>query len=174
MPYVSLIQLAELPGARELAQVASTEHSAVVDPELMDRTLRAGDTSAWSADEIALAAQAKRRIESSIDETDALIDGYIARRVTLPLDAAAEAVLVQIARAIVRYELHKHLLAGERDHPIVRDYTTAQSRLREIRDGKLTLGSGDPAAAGNPASMGDVVFLADAAVFRREQLRGFR
>ncbi|HSX60900.1 MAG TPA: phage protein Gp36 family protein [Tahibacter sp.] len=174
MPYVSLVQLAELPGARELGQVASTEHTAVVDPELMDRTLRGGDTSSWSADEVALADQAKRRIESTVAETDALIDGYIARRVTLPLDASAEAVLVPIARAIVRYELHKHILAAERDHPIVRDYANAQARLREIRDGKLTLGTTDPAAAGNPATMGDVQFVADPAVFGRDQLRGFR
>lgn len=172
--YVSLVQLAELPGARELGQVASTEHTAVVDPELMDRTLRGGDRTAWPADEVALADQAKRRIETAIAETDALINGYVARRVSLPLSGDAEVILVQIARAIVRYELHKHLLAAEKDHPIVRDHANAQLRLREIRDGKLTLGNDDPAAAGNPSSLGDVQFVGDAPVFGRDELRRFR
>ena len=46
MQYVTLPQLAEIPGALELAQVATDQHAAaVVDATLMELTLRAGDRS---------------------------------------------------------------------------------------------------------------------------------
>lgn len=40
MPYVTLLQLAEMPGALELAQVASDKHQRPVAAELMELTLR--------------------------------------------------------------------------------------------------------------------------------------
>ncbi|MEO8135544.1 MAG: DUF1320 domain-containing protein [Betaproteobacteria bacterium] len=169
--YISFVQLAELPGAQELSQVASTEHQAVVDPQLMEITLRDGDRTSYDADEIALADAALERIGTAVTETDALIEAYIARRVSLPLDPVPS-VLVQIARAIVRYELHKHLIAGETVHPIVRDYKDKLRLLEAIRDGKVTLGVADPAAV--DGGLGDVRFDSSEPVFGRDQLRSFR
>ena len=53
MPYVTLLQLAEMPGALELAQVASDKHQRPVAAELMELTLRAGDRGGYPAAAIA-------------------------------------------------------------------------------------------------------------------------
>lgn len=170
--YLTLVQLAEMPGATELAQVASDEHGAMVDPALMNLTLRDGDRSEYDADEIAGADRAKARIQTAVDETNALIDAHLARRVKVPRDAVP-VVLVQIARAIVRYELHKHLIAAEGTHPVVRDYKEKMRLLESIRDGKVTLGAEDPEGA-NRTRRDDIRIKSDTKVFGRDQMRNFR
>lgn len=153
MSYVSLLQLAEVPGALELAQVASTSHEAVVDAELMDATLRAGDRSAWGAPEIAAADEAQERIENVITETDGLVDGYIGGRYTLPL-AVVPVILSAWARAIVRYKLHPYREGDEKTDPVVRDYRDALKFLQLVADGKFSLGLQDPEQ--EPSALGDV------------------
>lgn len=145
MPYLTLAQLSEKPGASELAQVATAQHRKVVAPELMELTLLSGDRSGFDVEAIAVADDALARIIEIVAEVDQSIDSYIRRRVpTVPV-VPAPAVLTRIARAFVRYELHKDVLSG--DDPIVRDYKDKRSLLEAIRDGKVTLGEGDPVAA---------------------------
>lgn len=169
--YVTLVQLAESPGALELSQVASDAHAAPVDPALMEATLRGEDRSAWPAEAIAAADDAAQRITTIVGETDELIDAYLARRVTIPRDPVP-GILVSIARAVVRYELHKHLIASESTHPIVRDYRDRLRLLEAIRDGKVTLGAEDPGAADN-VTANDVRFDGDERVFTRRGMRRF-
>ena len=52
MSYITPAELAERPGARELAQIASAEHQAVVEAALMDATLRGTDRSGEVADRL--------------------------------------------------------------------------------------------------------------------------
>ena len=164
--YITLEQLSEIPGATELAQVASSEHrAALVDPALMELTLRAGDTSAYSSDEIAAAEEAKARIDEAVTTCTETVDSYLARRVTIPRDPVP-GILVRACRALVRYDLHKHLVGSDRDNPIVRDYRDAIRTLEQIRDGKITLGADDPISA-SESSLGDVRFESSAPVFAR-------
>jgi phage gp36-like protein len=144
MAYLTLASLAERPGAQELAQVASDAHQAVVAADLMEATLRGADRSAWTAPEIALADQAKARIEQSMGEADGIIDGYLARRYTLPL-ASTPSLLGTWARAIVRYQLHGNRSVDERSDPIARDYRDAIKFLEQVAAGKFSLGLDDPA-----------------------------
>lgn len=167
MSYVTLAQLAEKPGATELAQVASTSHQALVDPALMEATLRETDRSAWSAEDIALADAALARIVEISDEVDETIEAYIRRRVSLPV-LPVPSVLTRIARAMVRYELHKDLVGTDKEHPIIRDYMDKLRLLEAIRDGKVTLGADDPIAA-SESSIGDVRFESDPPVFKRRE-----
>lgn len=167
MPYVTLQQLSEMPGALELAQVASDKHGALVDAVLLELTLLAGDRSAYPADEIAAADRAKARIEQAIAEADALVDGYLGRRYTLPL-ASAPGILTTWARAIVRYKLHGDRISGETTDPIVRDYRDALKFLEQIAAGKFSLGIDDPQSQG--AANGDVRFDTGKKVFGREYL----
>lgn len=167
MPYVTLLQLAEVPGALELAQVASTSHEAIVDAELMDLTLRGGDRSAFDAPSIAAADEAKARIEQVITETDGLINGYIGGRYALPL-ASVPLVLSTWARAIARYKLHPYREGEERSDPIVRDYRDALKFLQLVADGKFSLGVEDPGQA--PSSAGDVRIVPGHKAFGREFL----
>lgn len=167
MPYVSLLQLAESPGALELAQVASTSHEAVVDAELMDRTLRGGDRSGYTPEQIAAADEATARIEELVHETDGLIDGYLARRYTLPLPMVPT-ILATWARAIVRYKLHPHRIGEERTDPVTRDYRDALRFLALVAEGKFSLGLEDPGAS--PSSEADVRIEPGKKVFGREFL----
>lgn len=165
--YVTLLQLAESPGALELAQVASSSHEAVVDAELMDRTLRNGDRSAYSVAQIAAADEAKARINELVDEASGVIDGYLGKRYTLPLGTVPK-ILATWARAIVRYKLNKDRQTDERSDPVVRDYRDAIKFLVQVAEGKFSLGLEDPTQGS--VSDGEVRFESGAKVFGRGAL----
>ncbi|MTI74724.1 MAG: DUF1320 domain-containing protein [Stenotrophomonas sp.] len=167
MPYVTLLQLSEMPGALELAQVASDKHGALVDAALLELTLLNGDRSAYPPEEIAGADRARERIEQASTEADALIDGYLGKRYTLPL-ANAPGILTTWARAIVRYKLHGDRLSTEGNDPIVRDYKDALKFLEQIAAGKFSLGIEDPSSQGN--GLGEVRIDPGKKVFGREFL----
>lgn len=172
MPYVTHLQLAERPGARELAQVASADHRELVDYGLMDVALRGEDQSAWSADEQAAAAAALVRIDDAVLEADGTIDGFLAQRgYTLPL-SPVPVIVAAWSRAIARYFLHKGRQSLEKDDPIVRDYRDALRLLQLVAEGKFSLGADDPLATGGAG--GEVVMQGDAAAFGRDQLKSFR
>ena len=146
MQYVTLPQLAEIPGALELAQVATDQHAAaVVDATLMELTLRAGDRSGWEPEDVAAADRAADRITQVIEEASSIIDGYLARRYVLPL-AATPGILVTWARAIVRYKLHSDRITDDRTDPVARDYRDAIRFLELVAAGKFSLGLEDPTA----------------------------
>lgn len=171
MDYITPVQLADRPGALEIAQVATPDRESIVDAALMDATLRLADRSAWSADAIAIADAALANVQAAIDDTNAVIDGYLAKRYTLPLPKLPN-VLVVYARYIVRYTLHKSRLSDEAKDPIVRDYRDALKFLAAIAGGQLSLGVDDP-VLDNPAA-GDVQFASDPAVFGRDEMKNFR
>jgi phage gp36-like protein len=146
MSYVTHAQLAERPGARELAQVASDEHQPLVPYELMEQTLQAADRSAWTPEQIALADQALQRVDDAVADADGLIDGFLRQRgYPLPLSPVHRLVTVW-SRAISRYNLHKHRRTLESDDTIVRDYRDALKLLQQVADGKLSLGAADELA----------------------------
>lgn len=166
--YITLAQLADAPGALELAQAASASYDAeLIDAALMERTLRAQDRSGFDAVAIAAADAGAARISNLIDESCALIDGYLARRYTLPL-ATPPKLLTTWARAIVRYKLHPDRGGDERSDPVVRDYRDAIKFLGLVADGKFSLGIDDPAAS--PASDSEIRIELGAKVFGRGRL----
>lgn len=171
MPYVTPEQLAEKPGARELAQLASDEHRAVVDTTLMDLTLRAGDRSAYTPQDVAHADAALARIAQVIAETDRLMDAHLALRLSLPV-APVPLVLTRIARAVVRYDLHKDRITDAKTDPVARDYYDALRLLEAIRDGKVSVGPADPASADAPTI--DVRIESGRKAFGGDELRSFR
>lgn len=164
MSYITPAQLAEIPGATELAQVASSEHGNVVAAGLMDLTLRGNSRADYTSDEVAAADEALVRIQTAIEWADELIDGYVGRRLALPI-SPVPLVLLRVARQLVRYDLHKHLISDDK-HPVVRDYKDGLRLLESIRDGKVALGASDPVTATDTGS-GDVRFESTAPVFGR-------
>jgi phage gp36-like protein len=171
--YVTPSQLADIPGALEISQVASTERNlgALVDAALMEATLRGEDRAAWSGEEIAAADEALARVLAAIDEADAVIDGYLRRRggYTLPLDPAPP-IVTRWARSIVRYLLHKSLQSNEFKDPIVRDYEDALKFLLLVAQGKFSLGAGDLVA---PSGSGKPRFHAPERIFDDRALEDF-
>jgi phage gp36-like protein len=168
--YVTPAQLAERPGARELAQVATRERDAIVEDALMEATLRDTDRSGWSADQIAIADDALARIIQAIADADGTIDGFLAKRYPVPLSPVA-GVVVNWSRAITRYNLHKDRISSEGTDPILRDYRDAMKLLQLAADGKFSLGADDPVLT----DVGDaeVQFVSDGHVFRRDASRRY-
>lgn len=171
MSYITHAQLAERPGARELSEVATAQHERMVPYELMEAALTGGDTSSWSAEEIARAEDAIQRIDDAVADADAVIDGYLAKRGYLPLVPVPPMVSVW-CRAIARYYLHQHLLGSEDKHPIIRDYKDALRFLQLTADGKFSLGA-DDSVENNPNAV-EIQIESDAKVFSRDQLKAFR
>lgn len=172
MAYITPSDLAERPGAKELAEVATPEHKRIADTALMDATLRGGDRSSWSADDQADADAAMARIQDAVAEADALIDGFLAKRgYPLPLSPVPKLV-TGWSRSIARYLLHKSRISLESNDPIVRDYRDALKLLQLTADGKFSLGGDDVVATGGSST--DVRFAYAEPVFGRKQLSSFR
>jgi phage gp36-like protein len=169
--YVTPEQLAERPGARELAQVATRERDRIVADDLMDATLRGTDRSSWTPAQIASADDALARIQEAIADAGSIIDGFLAQRYKLPL-ATVPGVVTTWSRSITRYQLHKDRTATENDDPIVRDYRDAMKLLQLTADGKFSLGAEDP-VINDPQDV-DVRFVSDDRAFSRRQTRDFR
>lgn len=168
--YVTPAQLADRPGATEIAQVATPERDTIVAADLMDATLRLADRSAWAPADTEIADAALAKVQAAIDDADSVIDGYLAKRYALPLPTVP-GVLVVYGRAIARYNLHKNRQSLETNDPIVRDYRDAIKFLTAVASGALSLGAEDPALATAPT---DVQFQSDPTVFGRHETRSFR
>lgn len=166
--YVTLAQLAERPGALELAQLASDPHEPVLDAELMDRTLRGLDRSAYTPAEIARADAAAARIAEAVAEATARIDGYLGQRgYPLPL-SPVPGLVAGWCRDIARYLLSGERPTDDRSDPVVRGYRDAIRMLEQLAQGKLSLGAGDPLSVG-PAD-GTVELASRARLFTRDSL----
>ena len=86
MPYITHADLAESPGALELAEVASDEHRAPVRAELLNAVLRGHDTSAWPAEDVAAAQNAVQHIDTAITDAATMINNYLTKHnYALPL-----------------------------------------------------------------------------------------
>ena len=172
MAYVTPAQLAERPGARELAQVASASFAAPVAADLMEATLRGTSRAAWTADQIAAADDALARIVEAVTEADSIIDGFAAKReYTLPFSPVPQLV-TGWSRAIARYKLHQDRISDESTDPIARDYRDAMKLLAALAKGEFFLGASDPIATA-PDRL-DVQFESSPSVFGRDQLDAYR
>lgn len=172
MSYVTLPQLAERPGALELAQIASDAHKPVVDAALMEATLRDTDRTAWTAAQRADADEAAARIQEAANEADARINGFLSQRGYVLPAAPVPGVVTAWARDITRYLLHKDRIQDERIDPIARAYRDAMALLKLTAEGKFSLGIEDPQAPGPDSGSPD--FAAPDRVFDADTLSDFR
>ena len=171
MQYITPDDLAERPGARELAQVATKEGARQVATELMEATLRGGDRSTWPTDQVAVADDALQRIQDAVTEAESIIDGSLAKRsYPLPLSPVPRLV-TGWTRDIARYLLHKDRGGKEDTDPVVRNYKDALKFLAMIVKGEFSLGAEDPITS-NPDQL-DVRFESSSSVFDRTSRRAF-
>lgn len=171
MQYITLDDLAERPGARELAQVATPEHARQVATELMEATLRGGDRSAWLPADVAVADDALQRVEDAVTQAESLIDGHLAKRnYPLPLSPVPKLVTGWV-RDIARYLLHKDRGGKEDSDPVVRGYKDAMKFLGMIVKGEFSLGAED-AVTSNPNLL-DVRFESAPSVFNRRERKAY-
>lgn len=151
MPYISHTELADRPGARELAEQATPQHQRLVDFELMEATLLGEDRSAWPAEDVAVADVALSRIDQAVADAEALINGFLAKRGYVPLDTVP-GIVANWTRVIARYYLHKDRVGTDDKDPVLRDYRDAIKLLQLTADGKFSLGFDDPVKATGSAA----------------------
>lgn len=103
----------------------------------------------------------------ALTDATAMIDGYIAKRVALPLDAVP-AVLVKVAADLARYFLHGK--AADKDSPVTLAYNQAVAWLKDVSKGLVALDDGGETPA--PAGGGAIKANPSSRIFRRGSLRG--
>lgn len=167
MIYVTAAELIERFSAEELAQRAAPEGVRVVGA-LFALTVSGGDRDEYSESEIAAADAALVRVQEVIADGQALIDGYVGARLTLPL-ATTPRLLKQLAGDVFRYLIYDDQL--EADGIVERRYKNAIKLLTEIRDGRLDLGAAVEDEAGSAADSAEV--RAPARIFSRDTLAGY-
>lgn len=85
-------------------------------------------------------------VDRALTDTDALIDGYIKVRYTLPM-AETPAIITDLAQQISIYKLHVSVVSDK----IKSDYVDALKRLAQISNGtiRLDVAGAEPESASN-------------------------
>lgn len=154
--YITLLNLSERPGLTELAQLVAQDGEIPVDTNLLEVIINGGDVSSWLPDDVINANRAISRINESIDDAEAEINGFLRQRGhKLPLITVPR-LLTDWARIIVRYKLHRNRVSDEKNDPIVRDYKQVLAFLKLVAEGKYSLGIDDamPVGGGVPQQTG--------------------
>jgi phage gp36-like protein len=107
-------------------------------------------------------------VARALADAEALADGYIATRYTLPL-AAVPAALVRIVCDLARFLLHGK--AAEKDSPVERANAAAIRWLQDVSKGTVTLETGAGSAA--IEATGGVRASPGRRVMTRDSLRGY-
>lgn len=156
IPYITLRNLSERPGLIELSQLVAQDGEIPVEANLLEVIINGGDVSSWLPDDVINANRAISRINESIADAEAEINGFLRQRGhRLPL-VKVPRLLNDWARIIVRYKLHRNRVSDEKSDPIVRDYKQVLTFLKLVADGKYSLGIDDamPVGGGVPQQTG--------------------
>lgn len=86
-------------------------------------------------------------VARGLTDADAEIDGYLATKYALPLQATPDLVR-NLALAIAIYKLHRNTVSDK----VRQDYEDARSTLKLISEGKMRLNAAGIEPAGNGAS----------------------
>lgn len=155
-PYITLLNLSERPGFIELSQLVAQDGEIPVDANLLEVIINGGDVSSWLPDDVINANRAISRINESIADAQAEINGFLRQRGhRLPL-VKVPRLLTDWVRIIVRYKLHRNRVSDEKSDPIVRDYKQVLGFLKMVAEGKYSLGIDDamPVGGGVPQQTG--------------------
>lgn len=167
--YLTPAQLADGPDSlNELSELFG------LAPALLSALIHGGAVDAWQADEVQRGRDALTAIQARIEQAAGEIDArLVVRGYPLPQDAQRFPILTVWARAIARYHLHPQR-EGTNDTTgrIERDYKDAIRALREVSEGTLSLGAGDPVANNSAPTSNAVRVQGNARIFNRQTLGG--
>jgi len=148
--YTTALQLLDLFGDLEMAQLAAPKSSAV-DGVLLRLTLENGDRSAYSAADIAAADAAEVRLDNIVAEASLEADSYLAPRYALPL---SQALINGSALPRKTADIARYLLMDNRStEEIEKRYNSAIKWLRDISMNKASLGEQDTGVTSQPGRM---------------------
>lgn len=161
--YLTRVDLLERVSTKELAELATRDHHPVVDVSLLDAVMRGDPTDGYTAAEIAIAIDARTRIDRALADAAALIDGYLKARYALPL-ITVPTVLKRVACDVTRYYLMDQRATDE-----VRQRYEAQVKLlAAIERGQFSLGAEEPAGA-----IAGPIFVGGERVMTPDRLGGY-
>ena len=168
MTYITAEDLQLWFGAKELAEVAGPDDQVPVSAALMRLTIETGDRNAFTAEEVVAADAALARIEEAIVQGERMLESYLSRRFSLPLDAGVVAAspLPRVCGALARAFLYEDLENRE----ITRRRKSALGWLRDLAEGRVELAGLNPprgAVAGGPS------YATVSRVFDEQTLQGF-
>lgn len=106
-------------------------------------------------------------ISRALGDADATINGYLAARYTLPLEAPLPEILERLACDIARYALFDDQVT----EIVEKRYKDAIALLRDVSAGKAELGISDTGS--KPASKSLAQISSTTPVFRRSESDGF-
>lgn len=149
--------------AQEIAQLATPKRYPVVDAVLMELTANSGDRSAYTPLEIEAADAALEVITDALQAASLTIDSYLRERYTLPLSQPTidASPLARTCGDIARYELNP----SQEIEAVSKRHDKALRWLRDLANGVVGLGGGEP----EPAGGGAVVISGPGRVFGRDR-----
>lgn len=132
-------------GAEELAQRAAPEGTQITG-EILEKAINDDSLSAYTQDEQDAAADAEARIEAALSDAELLVDSYLKRRHSLPLESEVitASPLTAVTCDITRYGLYDEHATEE----IQKRFDDAVKWLRDVSAGKASLGAEDATAVG--------------------------
>lgn len=102
-----------------------------------------------------------------IADAEAMVDGYVGARYSLPL-SSPPAILTRLAAILTWYQLHERRHGAPEN--VAKDYANAMRSLRDISSGVLTLGT-QPEPSVNAGKK--IHSTSSAPTFGRDNLKGF-
>lgn len=167
MPYATATDLITRFGAREIAQRADRATPRLVSEQLLKDAAAGVSLAAYSAPQQAAAAEAMTIIQRALDDARDTIDSHVSSRYALPI-APVPPILGRIACNVARRYLYDDQVTD-----LIKDaYEDDMRMLREVRDGKASLGA-DAATNQQPTSTAVAEIASGERVWRRDQSRGF-
>lgn len=130
-------------GAEELAHLTAPDNRRV-NGDLLRLTIEGGDRSGYSAEDIAAADKALKRLDEVLADASRRIDSYLAPRYRLPLsaDLVEHSDLKQACQDVARW-----LLFDDAPTEAVTDrYDRTIAWLRDLSSGRASLGRDDMVA----------------------------
>jgi len=140
--YASSADLLLIAQAKELAKIATPKkdnRGEVIVPELLQALIESADTSAWTAEQIALANEGLMAINEALADAQRDMDSYLSSQYDLPLSAETIALnpLKRRCADIARYLLTERRFKSSEE--IKARYQDARSWLRDVASKRARL-----------------------------------
>jgi phage gp36-like protein len=167
MPYATATDLITRFSAKEIAQRADRAAPRVVSEQLLKDAAAGVSLAAYSAPQQAAVAEAMTIIQRALDDARDTIDSHISSRYALPV-LPVPPILGRIACNLAR----RYLYDDQVTELVKSAYDDDMRQLREVRDGKASLGA-DAATNQQPTSNAGAELTTGVRVWGRDASRGF-
>lgn len=167
MPYATAAELLMRFSSDEIAQRVDRGVPRLVTADLLAAVASNGDVAAFTAAELARAAQSMAVVQRALQDADDTINGYISGRYTLPLQPVP-AVLARVACELARFYLYDDQVTD-----LIKDRHAANMKwLAEVSKGTVSLGA-DALSGVQPTSSAAAELVSGATVWKRERSEVF-